>query len=710
MRKIIIGMSAIVLAVATVPMFAAFEAHIVNVTAKIENALTVDTRPMEFGTVFPQERLDREVTVALSETFQREARMEYANYVIRQKPKCGIVVPGSDPVAYSAFAQASENEAGEFICPKDYVALPILCPYLSKHDADPADENDDAGINAFHGLPGVWNMASTLATEVKGRLDKTTQDNTDLWKIDLRVPCFAGACAQDWADFVKRESGNPQIDPSLYIQPAENEHELFGCDLWIEVAGFEAPPVTCVPSEEICDGKDNDCDGQTDEGELWGNLGQSCSAGVGACEAAGTLTCNLQSPAGALTCSAVATTPGSEVCTDGVDNDCDGVSDCSDSDCAGNNACPVTATLENKNTGGDWSVIVDGTSATLTYQPSGPTFDYTLTAQGLTAGTNYSLIYYADGWPGNHPGALLGQGKSNGSGALSLSDNSDIGMSLPDPADVNYPTGKAKVWLVPSSSYDSATHSIAVWNPATYLFDATNADWVTYQRTVTPPTTISLQNLGASPQYGYVHDYSAASAQFSYQMPTIGQLSGTFTATGLKPNMTYQLKFEGKPTCNTPGGDDAMNETIGYLGRWWDNTTNANTNDASYLANSDYHGGTHCINGYLVWGFVTTDGSGNVSKAVTTDSSFHVLWCSGGACGTADNSQLATGLDLGHPTLPLCAAANVTGEIERLSCGGTSFTAGTYPLRMILNEESFHQSAFGTWTAVMAGDINFIIN
>jgi len=35
-------------------------------------------------------------------------------------------------------------------------------------------------------------------------------------------------------------------------------------------------------------------------------------------------------------------TPTAEVCTDGVDNDCDGLIDCADPDCAGNPACTST--------------------------------------------------------------------------------------------------------------------------------------------------------------------------------------------------------------------------------------------------------------------------------------------------------------------------------------------------------------------------------
>src|SRR3989338_2981131 len=232
MRKILVGLSAVVLAVATVPMFAAFEAHIINVTAKIENALTVDTSPIQYGTVFPQERLDKFFTVALSEAFKGTARGDDIDTAIRQKPRGGKeAVPATDPVTYSDFKPSGENQAGEFVCPDGYVQLPILCPYLSKHEMTTdgiVQENDSTGINAFHGSTTAWTMSSTLGTQVNGHLAKSQQDVDDQWKIDLRVPCFAGECAQDWAKFVRDESGNPQIDPNAYVQPKANEHKIFG--------------------------------------------------------------------------------------------------------------------------------------------------------------------------------------------------------------------------------------------------------------------------------------------------------------------------------------------------------------------------------------------------------------------------------------------------------------------------------------------------
>ncbi len=78
-----------------------------------------------------------------------------------------------------------------------------------------------------------------------------------------------------------------------------------------------------APQKEVCDGKDNDCDGQTDE-----NLTKDCSTPCGK----GTKTCQngTWSP-----CSAPNPTP--EVC-DGKDNDCNGIVD-DNATCPDNQSC-----------------------------------------------------------------------------------------------------------------------------------------------------------------------------------------------------------------------------------------------------------------------------------------------------------------------------------------------------------------------------------
>jgi hypothetical protein len=75
-----------------------------------------------------------------------------------------------------------------------------------------------------------------------------------------------------------------------------------------------------LPSAEICDGKDNNCNGQVDEGNPGGGL--ACNTGLlGAC-AAGHTMCSQ----GAIVClQNVSAVP--EICGDGIDNNCNGLVD-----------------------------------------------------------------------------------------------------------------------------------------------------------------------------------------------------------------------------------------------------------------------------------------------------------------------------------------------------------------------------------------------
>jgi hypothetical protein len=125
--------------------------------------------------------------------------------------------------------------------------------------------------------------------------------------------------------------------------------------------------------------------------------------------------------------------------------------------------------LENKNPI-TWEVIQDSTFGILMYSPEAPKFEYHFLAQGLTPNASYSLIYYADGWPGNHPGALIAKGTTDSHGYLGMWGSTELNMDLPNPADANYPDG-AKIWLVPSDLYNEASNSIIGWSPEAYLFE-----------------------------------------------------------------------------------------------------------------------------------------------------------------------------------------------------------------------------------------------
>ena len=91
---------------------------------------------------------------------------------------------------------------------------------------------------------------------------------------------------------------------------------------------------------ELCDGCDNDNDGDVDE--LWPTLGQPCAVGLGACAQPGVFQCATSD---SVACSATALQPGVEGppgrlhCEDGADNDCDGLTDIRDPGCQSSEIC-----------------------------------------------------------------------------------------------------------------------------------------------------------------------------------------------------------------------------------------------------------------------------------------------------------------------------------------------------------------------------------
>ena len=93
-------------------------------------------------------------------------------------------------------------------------------------------------------------------------------------------------------------------------------------------SGTECDAVPSQPEAELCDGLDQDCDGDTHNGF---SLGDACTNGIGECEEAGVTVCTADGSG--TECDAVAGQPTDEICGDALDNDCDGeadpVGDCS---------------------------------------------------------------------------------------------------------------------------------------------------------------------------------------------------------------------------------------------------------------------------------------------------------------------------------------------------------------------------------------------
>lgn len=146
-----------------------------------------------------------------------------------------------------------------------------------------------------------------------------------------------------------------------------------------------------------------------------------------------------------------------------------------------------------------WQPVEEGAWGKLKYNLEGPEFEYLFNGHGLAVNTTYSLIYYADFedrfnyWGGNNPGALIAEGTSNDEGDLHLKGSIDLKMDLPCEPDANIATHNytgapdyyanahgAKIWLVPSSMYDSDAKKVTTWSPDDFLFET---DLIWYEDT-----------------------------------------------------------------------------------------------------------------------------------------------------------------------------------------------------------------------------------
>ena len=108
--------------------------------------------------------------------------------------------------------------------------------------------------------------------------------------------CVAGKCVEADAD----------LTPDVDLTDAAPEPD-------------EGP---CGP--ELCNGLDDDCDDVIDEG--FEGLGDPCTIGAGSCAGPGVLSCNPDAPEAQPTCRGTSGEPAAEVCN-GLDDDCDGNTD-----------------------------------------------------------------------------------------------------------------------------------------------------------------------------------------------------------------------------------------------------------------------------------------------------------------------------------------------------------------------------------------------
>lgn len=237
-NKLLLSLAAVITVIGGVAAMSAFEAHIVNVTAHIENALAVSPKEILFGTVFPQEFLEKPFRISLSDSFKGADRVDDVEYIIKQKIKPCPLKPGVTPPAPidpTCVADDPQNIPEIPEIPENRTGFHYLnlCPFLSKlnieQDEDEgATENDIDEQSYFD--PATNRCPPRPAVMPGGKMTKAGQDTEDGWLVDLKVPPVKGNVGQDWP------AGCPTVQANDIT---------YGCDLWIEVTGISeagAPP------------------------------------------------------------------------------------------------------------------------------------------------------------------------------------------------------------------------------------------------------------------------------------------------------------------------------------------------------------------------------------------------------------------------------------------------------------------------------------
>ena len=191
---------------------------------------------------------------------------------------------------------------GQLVCVGDVQPQPETC--------DGTDEDCDGVVD--NGDPGAG-----LNCLVAGRQGQCGQGISAC--VNGAIVCNGGALPQSEICDGLDNNCDGQVDEGDPGAGGDCQTGFFGiCDAGhlVCAAGGLACVQTASPAEDVCDGLDNNCDGQVDEGAAGGGL-VCATHQPGRC-AAGTTTCLI----GALGCVADSE-PTVETC-DGTDEDCDG--------------------------------------------------------------------------------------------------------------------------------------------------------------------------------------------------------------------------------------------------------------------------------------------------------------------------------------------------------------------------------------------------
>ena len=176
MKKAIFIFAALLMMVSSIAAVSAYESHIVDIKAHVENALIAE-QEYDFGINFPEESRQGTVLIGLSESFlsENQTRVSTVKYSI-----CWEWKPIGDHDALD-----SDNDT--FFEP--------IWPYITVSDGESeANNKDEAPLH-------TWvTVANAVASGELFRTSPTSGDLIDEWHLIFDVPVF-----DDWY--------NPSTDP-----------------------------------------------------------------------------------------------------------------------------------------------------------------------------------------------------------------------------------------------------------------------------------------------------------------------------------------------------------------------------------------------------------------------------------------------------------------------------------------------------------------